>query len=37
MVAIAGETGFDLVDLRLAPATPTDRVYNSIRCDAAAR
>lgn len=24
---IAGQTGFDLVDLRLAPATPTDRIY----------
>ena len=27
MIPIAGEAGFDLVDLRLAPATPTDRVY----------
>jgi sugar phosphate isomerase/epimerase len=27
MVAIAAEAGFGLVDLRLSPATPTDRVY----------
>jgi sugar phosphate isomerase/epimerase len=28
LIAIAGEAGFDLVDLRLSPATPTDRVYD---------
>ena len=27
LVAVAAEAGFDSVDLRLAPATPTDRVY----------
>ncbi len=27
LVRAAGEAGFDLVDLRLAPATPTDQVY----------
>jgi sugar phosphate isomerase/epimerase len=29
LVRIAGEAGFNLVDLRLSPATPTDRTYNS--------
>jgi sugar phosphate isomerase/epimerase len=29
LVRIAGEAGFDLVDLRLAPATPDDPVYSS--------
>lgn len=29
LVRIAGTTGFDCVDLRLAPATPTDRVYTT--------
>ena len=29
MVAIAGEAGFDLVDLRLSPATATDRVWSA--------
>ena len=28
LIRIAGEAGFDLVDLRLSPATPTDRVYD---------
>ena len=28
LIRVAGEAGFDLVDLRLAPATPTDRVYD---------
>ena len=28
LVAIAAQAGFDLVDLRLSPATPTDRVYD---------
>ncbi len=27
LIRVAGEAGFDLVDLRLSPATPTDRVY----------
>jgi sugar phosphate isomerase/epimerase len=27
LVTIAADAGFDLVDLRLSPATPTDRVY----------
>ena len=27
LIRIAGDAGFDLVDLRLSPATPTDRVY----------
>src|SRR5712671_942716 len=27
LVRIAGAAGFDLADLRLSPATPTDRVY----------
>ena len=27
LVTLAAEAGFDLVDLRLSPATPTDRVY----------
>jgi sugar phosphate isomerase/epimerase len=27
LIEIAGRSGFDLVDLRLSPATPTDRVY----------
>jgi sugar phosphate isomerase/epimerase len=27
LIRIAGEAGFDRVDLRLSPATPTDRVY----------
>jgi sugar phosphate isomerase/epimerase len=27
LIRIAGEAGFDLVDLRLSPATPTDRTY----------
>jgi sugar phosphate isomerase/epimerase len=27
LIRTAAEAGFDLVDLRLAPATPTDRVY----------
>lgn len=29
LIRTAGEAGFDLVDLRLAPATPMDRVYNA--------
>jgi sugar phosphate isomerase/epimerase len=29
LVRIAAEAGYDLVDLRLAPATPTDPVYSS--------
>lgn len=29
LVRIAVQAGYDLVDLRLAPATPTDRVYSS--------
>lgn len=29
LVRIAGKAGFDCVDLRLAPATPTDRVYTA--------
>jgi sugar phosphate isomerase/epimerase len=28
LIRTAGEAGFDLVDLRLSPATPTDRVYD---------
>ena len=28
LIRTAGEAGFDLVDLRLAPATPSDRVYS---------
>src|ERR1700761_4020971 len=28
LARIAGEAGFDLVDLRLGPATPTDQVYD---------
>jgi sugar phosphate isomerase/epimerase len=28
LIRTAAEAGFDLVDLRLAPATPTDRVYD---------
>jgi sugar phosphate isomerase/epimerase len=28
LIRIAAQAGFDLVDLRLAPATPTDRVYD---------
>jgi sugar phosphate isomerase/epimerase len=27
LIQIAGEAGFDLVDLRLSPATPSDRAY----------
>ena len=27
LVSLAAEAGFDMVDLRLSPATPTDRVY----------
>jgi sugar phosphate isomerase/epimerase len=30
LIEIAAEAGFDLVDLRLAPATPMDRVYGNI-------
>lgn len=29
LMRIAGEAGFDFVDLRLAPATPADRVYTN--------
>jgi sugar phosphate isomerase/epimerase len=29
LIRIAAEAGYDLVDLRLAPATPTDPVYSS--------
>ena len=28
MIRTAGEAGFDLVDVRLSPATPSDRVYD---------
>jgi sugar phosphate isomerase/epimerase len=28
LIGLAAEAGFDLVDLRLAPATPTDRCYS---------
>ena len=37
MVRIAAAAGFDLVDLRLAPATPTDRVYDNVTLAALAR
>src|SRR5262249_46886356 len=29
LIRIAGEAGFDLVDLRLSPATPSDVTYTS--------
>jgi sugar phosphate isomerase/epimerase len=29
LVTLAAEAGFDMVDLRLSPATPTDRVYGA--------
>ena len=37
LVRIAAEAGYDLVDLRMAPATPTDRTYNSGELAALAR
>lgn len=37
MVRIAGEAGFDLVDLRLAPATQTDPVYSASELSALTR
>jgi sugar phosphate isomerase/epimerase len=37
LVRTAGAAGFDLVDLRLAPATPTDRVYSEKQLAALAR
>lgn len=37
LVGVAGKAGFDLVDLRLSPATPTDRVYGRDELKALAR